>query len=165
MAENLTEVLTGAGVLAVAIGFAAYAGFGSTLHRDSGSYALRASFRSVDGVAVGTDVRMAGVKIGTVTGLSLNPQTFLADASFTVKDGIEIPDDSAVLISSEGLLDGNFVEIQPGGSPTNYAAGAEIEDTQGAVGLIQLLLKFVGKAAGGEGAAPDAAAGGAGTSP
>ncbi|MBS0564525.1 MAG: outer membrane lipid asymmetry maintenance protein MlaD [Proteobacteria bacterium] len=164
MAENLTEVLTGAGVLAVAIGFAAYAGLAGTVGRTGGSYPLHASFRSVDGVSVGTEVRMAGVKIGAVTGLALNPKTYLADTSFTVKDGIEIPDDSTVLISSEGLMGGNFVEIQPGGSPTNYAAGAEIEDTQGAVGLIQLLLKFVGKAASGDGA-KDQPAGGAESAP
>lgn len=166
MAENITEVLTGAGVLAVALGFAAYAGIAGTLHRESGSYQLHASFRSVDGVTVGTEVRMAGVKIGSVTSLTLNPKTFLADAAFTVKQGIDVPDDSAALISSEGLLGGNFVEIQPGGSPTNYAPDAEIEDTQGAVGLIQLLMKFVGKAAGGDNAAPaDSAPASGGTSP
>lgn len=149
MAENITEVLTGAGVLAVAIGFAAYAGFAATLRPDVASYALKASFRSVDGITVGTDVRLAGVKVGTVTSLTLNPATFLADAAISVPNSISLPDDSAILISSEGLLGGNFVEIQPGGSLTSYAPGAEIEDTQGAVGLIQLLMKFVGKAAGG----------------
>ena len=99
-------------------------------------------------VQVGTDVRLAGVKIGTVTGIELNPKTFRAVTSFSIANGIEIPDDSAVLVSSEGLLGGNFIEISPGGSPMNYAAGAEIEDTQGAVSLISLLLKFVGGSGG-----------------
>jgi phospholipid/cholesterol/gamma-HCH transport system substrate-binding protein len=142
MAENVTEVLAGAAVLAVAVGFAAWAGLGNAVGPAPGSYPLKASFRSVDGISIGTDVRLAGVKIGTVTGLSLNPQTYYADATVSVKDGIEVPDDSAILISSEGLLGGNFVEIQPGGSPTMLEPGAEIEDTQGAVGLIQLLRKF-----------------------
>lgn len=152
MAENLSEVLTGAGVLVVAVAFAAYAGLGNSVSTPTGSYALKASFRSVDGISIGTDVRLAGVKIGSVVGLDLNPQTYFADATFTVKNGIEVPDDSSVLISSEGLLGGNFVEIQPGGSPTMVEAGGEITDTQGSVGLIQLLMKFVGKAAGGDGA-------------
>ena len=143
MAENVTEVLAGAAVLAVAVGFAAWAGLGTAVGPAPGSYPLKASFRSVDGISIGTDVRLAGVKIGTVTGLSLNPQTYYADATVSVKDGIEVPDDSAILISSEGLLGGNFVEIQPGGSSTMLESGAEIEDTQGAVGLIQLLMKFV----------------------
>lgn len=150
MAENISEVLTGAGVLAVALAFAAYAGLAANVGVGNGSYPLKASFRSVDGVSVGTDVRLAGVKIGTITQLNLNPETFYADATFSVKDGIAIPDDSAALISSEGLLGGNFVEIQPGGSPTTLEPGAEVLDTQGSVGLIQLLMKFVGKASGSE---------------
>ena len=148
MAENITEVLTGAGVLAIALGFAAYAGIGSNFAPATGSYQLTASFRSVDGITIGTDVRLAGVKVGTVARLDLNPTTYFADATITVSDTIAIPDDSAILISSEGLLGGNFVEIQPGGSMVNLEPGAEIEDTQGAVGLIALLMKFVGQAAG-----------------
>ena len=143
MAENVTEVLTGAGVMAVAVAFAAYAGLGQGLGTPKGGYELTASFRSVDGVSVGTDVRLAGVKVGSVTKLDLNAESYYADATFTVKDGIAIPDDSTALISSEGLLGGTFVEIQPGGSPEMLAAGGEIIDTQGAVGLIQLLMKFV----------------------
>lgn len=143
MAENISEVLTGAGVLAVAIGFAAYAGLGRDVAARGGSYELHASFRAVDGVSVGTDVRLAGVKIGTITGLDLNPDTYYADATFSVQQGIVVPDDSTALISSEGLLGGNFLEIQPGGSLTNVEPGGEILDTQGSVGLIQLMLKFV----------------------
>ncbi|MBW4968657.1 MCE family protein, partial [Pseudoalteromonas sp. CR1] len=82
------------------------------------TYALRASFRSVEGVTVGTDVRLAGVKIGTVTSLTLNPQTFYADAAVSIRRDVLLPDDSSILISAEGLLGGSFVEIQPGGSLT-----------------------------------------------
>ncbi|MGB3148752.1 MAG: outer membrane lipid asymmetry maintenance protein MlaD [Paracoccaceae bacterium] len=144
MSENVSEVLAGAGVLLVAGAFALYAGIGGQLAPQSGAYELKASFRSVDGISIGTDVRLAGVKVGAVTGLTLNPETYYADATFTVKDGIAVPDDSSALISSEGLLGGNFLEIQPGGSPDMIEAGGEIYDTQGAVGLIQLLMKFVG---------------------
>jgi phospholipid/cholesterol/gamma-HCH transport system substrate-binding protein len=149
MAENATEVAVGGAVLAAAAGFLFYVvnatGAGST---PSGVYELGASFRSVQGIAVGTDVRMAGVKIGTVTGLDLNPDTFRADTTFTVQDDIVLPDDSSILVASEGLLGGNFIEIVPGGSPINLEPGEEIIDTQGAVGLIELLTKFVGAAAG-----------------
>lgn len=146
MAETFTEVLAGGAVLAAAAGFLIYAGQGA-IGPSSGSYELRASFQSVEGITVGTDVRLAGVKIGTVTGLDLNPQTFYADATFTLQDKVQLPSDSAALISSEGLLGGNFVEIRPGGMPDNLQAGAEIEDTQGAVSLIGLLMKFVGSSA------------------
>lgn len=148
MAESTSEVLAGAAVLAAAIGFLVYAGQSAGFTRDDGSYMLRASFRSVQGVAVGTDVKLAGVKVGTLTSLTLNPQTFFADAEITVQNGIELPDDSAILISSEGLLGGNFIELQPGGSPEVLGPGDEIEDTQGSVSLITLLMKFVGAKSG-----------------
>jgi phospholipid/cholesterol/gamma-HCH transport system substrate-binding protein len=147
MAENLTEVVAGGAVLAVAIGFLAYAAQGAGFGRDTGYYPLTASFRSAEGITVGTDVKLAGVKVGTVTGLTLNPQTFFADATITVKNEVQLPDDSAIIVASEGLLGGNFIELMPGGSPDNFAPGDEIEDTQGAVSLLALLMKFVGSSA------------------
>lgn len=150
MSQNTTEVLVGGVVLAAAITFAVVAGQATGLSRGGTGYELTASFRSLEGVNVGTDVRLAGVKIGTVTDVSLNAETYRADTSFSVLDGIEIPDDSAVVVASEGLLGGNFVEIMPGGSLFYFAPGDEIEDTQGAVSLISLLVKFVAGSGGGE---------------
>lgn len=144
MSENKTEVLVGAAVLAVAIGFVVYAAQGEAMSAGAGSYELRASFRSVEGVRVGTDVRLAGVKVGTVTELTLNPQTFFADATISVQKDVQLPDDSTILISSEGLLGGSFVELSPGGSLEVIPEGGEILDTQGSVSLINLLMKFVG---------------------
>ena len=143
MSESKTEVFVGAAVLAAAIGFVAYAGQITGFSKQTSGYELSASFRSAEGVTVGTDVRLAGVKIGTVTDIALNPQTFRADTQFSVIEGVQIPDDSAVVVASEGLLGGNFVEIVPGGSPFNFNSGDEIEDTQGAVSLVSLLMKFV----------------------
>jgi phospholipid/cholesterol/gamma-HCH transport system substrate-binding protein len=143
MSESTTEVLVGAGVLAAAVAFVVYAGQVSGYSGSSANYPLQASFRSLEGVTVGTDVRLAGVKVGSVTEVALNPETYRADTTVSVQNGIEIPDDSAIIVSSEGLLGGNFVEIVPGGSPFFYEPGATIEDTQGAVSLVSLLLKFV----------------------
>ena len=157
MTNHTTEVLVGGVVLAAAVGFFFYAGqvTGFTVGTTS-SAAYSASFRSIEGVSVGTDVRLAGVKVGSVTDLVLNPKTFRAETHFTVDDAIRLPDDSAVIISSEGLLGGSFVEILPGGSPMDLEPGSEIEDTQGAVSLINLLLKFVGGNGGTDSSAPDA---------
>ncbi|WOI34517.1 outer membrane lipid asymmetry maintenance protein MlaD [Tritonibacter scottomollicae] len=143
MTHSTTEVLTGGLVLVVAAGFAFYAAQAAGLSRGGENYPLTASFRSLEGVSVGTDVRLAGVKIGTVTGVELNAETFRADTTFSVSKDIMIPDDSAIVIASEGLLGGNFVEVMPGGSPFNFESGDEIVDTQGAVSLISLLVKFV----------------------
>ena len=141
--NTLTEVLVGAAVLAVAVGFFVYASNSTGSGPSGGSYQLTASFRSADGISVGTEVRLAGVRVGTVTGMELNPTTFRAETSFSLRDDIVLPDDSAVAISSEGLLGGNFVEIIPGGSPFNYAPGDSIVDTQGSVSLVTLLMRFV----------------------
>lgn len=143
MSAVRTEIAVGAAVVAVAIGFLTYASRVADFGGGSDGYGLTASFRSIEGVSVGTDVRLAGVKIGTITDISLNPQTFRADTGMTILDGIELPDDSAIVISSEGLLGGSFVEILPGGSPFNFEPGAEIEDTQSSISLVGLLMKFV----------------------
>lgn len=143
MTTHTTEVLTGGVVLAAALGFAVYASQFAGLSTSSDNYNLTASFRSLEGVGVGTDVRMAGVKVGTVTNVALNPETYRADTTVALDTSVAIPDDSAIVISSEGLLGGNFVEIMPGGSPFFFETGDEITDTQGAVSLVSLLLKFV----------------------
>jgi phospholipid/cholesterol/gamma-HCH transport system substrate-binding protein len=144
MAENRLEILAGALVLAAAAGFFVYAGQTTGMGGTAGTYPLKASFRSVQGISAGSDVKLAGVKVGTITSLTLNPTTYFADVVVDLDQNILLPTDSAILISSEGLLGGNFVELVPGGMPDNLAPGDEIEDTQGAVSLVQLLLKFVG---------------------
>jgi phospholipid/cholesterol/gamma-HCH transport system substrate-binding protein len=144
MATNGLETGIGALVLAGAIGFGVYALQVADVGPVGGDqYALTASFRSLEGVGVGTDVRLAGVKIGTVSEVELYPETFRADTTVSIDSETQIPDDSAIIISSEGLLGGNLVEVVPGGSPFFFAAGDEITDTQGAVSLVSLLLKFV----------------------
>lgn len=143
MSDSPAQVVVGSVVLVVAVGFLIFAGQATGFGGDRSGYALTASFRSAEGITVGSDVRLAGVKIGSVTKMALNTQTFFADTEITLFDGIALPDDSAIVIASEGLLGGNFVEVSPGGSLSNFEAGAEIEDTQGAVSLVSLLMKFV----------------------
>jgi len=144
MRESVTEVAVGALVIIVAGGFLAYAAQATGYTRGGGDMTLTASFRSVEGVSVGTDVRLAGVKIGSVTGMDLNAQTYRADTVMTLSNDVPIPNDSSAVVASEGLLGGNFIEIVPGGSMDNFAPGDEIVDTQGAVSLLQLLLTYVG---------------------
>ena len=142
--DTITEIFVGAAVVVAAIGFVAYAASSASgLSGGVGSYELSASFRSAEGIAVGTEVRLAGVRVGTVTGMELNPETFRAETTFSVSDDLDLPDDSAVAIASEGLLGGTFVEIIPGGSPFVLGPGEAILDTQSSVSLITLLMRFV----------------------
>lgn len=135
------ELLAGGLVLAVAAGFVAW-GFGDRFSQPAG-YEVTASFPDVDGVTVGTEVRLAGVPVGQVSAVSLNPATYMADARLTIPPHIVLPRDSAALIQTDGLLGGAYILIQPGGSADNLAPGDEIEDVQGAVSLLQLMMKFV----------------------
>ncbi|WP_127104027.1 outer membrane lipid asymmetry maintenance protein MlaD [Pararhodobacter zhoushanensis] len=142
MAYRLWEIALGAVVMAAAVVFVVFAlsATGTRLSESQG-YALTATFRSAEGVRPGTDVRLAGVKIGTVSSLSLDPQSFRAQLSVTINNGIDLPRDSTIQIASEGILGGTFVEILPGGDMDNLAAGDQFQDTQSAVSLVTLLLR------------------------
>lgn len=141
--NSITEIGVGAVVMAAAVAFFVYTAQSTGFTGDPGSYELQASFRSAEGISVGTEVRMAGVRVGTVTGMDLDPVSFRAQTTFTMRDGLELPDDSAVVIASEGLLGGNFLEVIPGGSPFILEPGGTVIDTQSSVSLVNLLMRFV----------------------
>lgn len=144
MRESPVEVLTGLAVLVVAAGFAAWGAGIVGIGRQAEDVALSASFRSIEGVERGSEVRMSGVRIGTVRDIALDPVTFRASAVIAVSGAVPIPEDSTAVISSEGLLGGSFVEIFPGGADAVLGTGDEIVDTQGAVSLLHLLIQYVG---------------------
>ena len=144
MSEKNLEIITGTIVLIVAAGFLVFMIKVGGFSANNENYNLSTSFRSAEGIDIGTEVRMAGVKIGMVKSLSLNAETLQADVKLKIEKNILIPNDSSAVISSEGLLGGSFVEIVPGGSFDNYAAGEIIEDTQSSISLINLLLKMFG---------------------
>jgi len=142
VANSVAEAVIGAVVLATAAGFVVYAGQTRGIGGREGSIPLVANFRSAEGISVGTDVRIAGINVGSVSGLDLDPASFEAHATFAVRDDLKLPDDSDVKIASESLLGGNYVEITPGASDTLLAAGDEIVNTQGSVSLLNLLMRF-----------------------
>ncbi|SMO49219.1 outer membrane lipid asymmetry maintenance protein MlaD [Paracoccus laeviglucosivorans] len=143
-AAERAELWVGGAVLAVAAGFLFWSMQGSAARGlGSGGYELRAAFPNVDGIDVGTDVRVAGVKVGRVSSVDLDPSSFLAEARLRIPASIQLPTDSAALIQSDGLLGGAYIELQPGGAADNLQPGDEIEDVQGAVSLLSLMMKFV----------------------
>jgi len=142
MANNVTETLIGAVVVAAAAGFLIYAGQAVGFSAGGDQYTLLAKFRSVEGLDVGGDVRLAGVKIGTLSGISLDNDTYQAVTKLSIDDGILIPDDADIKVSSDGLLGGAFLEITAGGSPYMLEDGDEILLTQSSVSLLNLLMKF-----------------------
>ncbi len=143
MSESKIEIFVGAIVVAIAIYFTSYLFQVTGVATETNHYVIHASFRSAEGVRVGTDVRLAGVKIGTVTRLELDSASYEARSTLSIEQDILIPDDSSLSIASEGLLGGNFVEVVPGGSFVYLEAGDEVVDTQGSISLIQLMMRFV----------------------
>jgi phospholipid/cholesterol/gamma-HCH transport system substrate-binding protein len=90
-------------------------------------------------VNVGTDVRLAGIKVGSVVAEELNPETFQARVTMTIDPKLKLTDDTTAKISSEGLLGEPFIALEPGGSETMIEDGGEIQFTQGAVDIWKLV--------------------------
>lgn len=140
--SKTVETIIGALVVAVAVAFL-YFGYTSTSEGSLTGYTVSATFSRVDGLAVGTDVRMSGIKIGTVSSLSLNPKTYLAVAHLTINNNVKLPDDSSIKITSSGILGNSYLSITPGGSDKMIAAGGRILNTQGSVDLMGLIGRMI----------------------
>ncbi|MGF1609494.1 MAG: outer membrane lipid asymmetry maintenance protein MlaD [Kiloniellales bacterium] len=146
MRRNIIETVMGGVVLLVAIVFVIFAFRTSDVTTTRG-YQIRAQFDDASGLAPGTDVRMAGVKIGAVTSQSLDPQTFLATVVMNIDDNIKLPTDTSARIIPDGLLGGNFVSLDPGGEETSIEPGGTIQYTQGSINVVDLLGRFIFSAA------------------
>jgi len=148
MRQPSAEILVGLLVLLVAAGFLAFAvsraGAGEGA---GGGYRLSARFDQVGGISVGSDVRAAGVKIGAVRAISLDPETFDARLQLDLDPKVKIPEDSSARITSDSLLGGAYVAIIPGGSADTLPSGGEIEITQGSVDVFGLISSFAGSIA------------------
>ena len=155
MQNSLVETLIGAAVIAVAALFLTYA-YTSTGSGAVSGYEVMAKFNRADGVNVGTDVRLSGIKVGTVARMALDPMTFNAVLTLALDSSVKLPDDSSVRITSDGLLGNQYLSIEPGGSQTPIPPGGEIENTQGSIDLLGLL----GKAMFGSGSGSAAPSGG-----
>jgi len=141
--RNAIEMLTGILVLIVAFGFLGYAIAHSGTGPSGGGYPLYASFDNIAGLNVGSDVRLAGVKVGTVQAEAIDPKTYLARVTLDVRNGLELPKDSGASIASESLLGGIYLAISPGGDSQMLKPGEAFTATQGAVSLQDLLGKFI----------------------
>lgn len=135
MQQNSTvETLIGAVVVAVAAGFLFFA-YTSTSSGGLSGYDLTASMSGVDGVARGTDVRIAGIKVGTVTDLKLDPVRYLVVMRISINPDVKIPEDSSLIITQPQVIGSTYVQIQPGGSDKMLMAGGRIRTTQGSVNM------------------------------
>ena len=139
MNNSTVETLIGTAVVAIAAGFFLFAyntsGQGSTTN----GYSLSAAFDNAEGINVGTDVRMAGVKVGTVTGFALNAENYTAHVTLALDNALKLTDDATAKVTAEGLLGSKFISLEQGGSDTLLASGDAISNTQGAVDIWSLI--------------------------
>ncbi len=159
MKTSMVETLIGAAVIAIAAVFFLFAYQTSGKTQASGSYRLNAEFDNAEGVSVGTDVRAAGVKIGSVVDFTLNPENFQANVVMEIDPKIKLTDDATAKVTAEGLLGSKFISLEQGGAETILADGGTISNTQGAVDIWSLISEamFANKgnpAGGGTGETP-----------
>lgn len=142
MSESVIETLVGAAVLAAAGLFLVYAADTAQI-RAGGGYEITAKFRKADGLDVGADVRVAGVKVGSVTEMAIDPATYYAAVHMAIDESIRLPEDSLAKITTAGLLGDAYVAIEPGASDEMLPPGGEIAYTQGAVLVGDLIGRMI----------------------
>jgi phospholipid/cholesterol/gamma-HCH transport system substrate-binding protein len=114
-----------------------------------GDYEISAKFGEAGSLAPGAAVTVAGVKVGAVSQVTLEPKTYLAVAKLSIDPTVKLPADSTAKITSDGLLGGAHIAIAPGASLDDLKPGGEIENTQGAVDLFGLIGSVIRPQGGG----------------
>ena len=142
MKRSLVETALGALVILVAATFLMFSINTAKVGKVSG-YELNARFSGIGGLATGDDVLISGVKVGSVIAVTLDPETFLAKVSMNIENNVKVPTDTAALISSESLLGGRYLALEPGADDEVMKPGATIEFTQAPQNLEQLLGQFI----------------------
>ncbi|MGF1630066.1 MAG: outer membrane lipid asymmetry maintenance protein MlaD [Kiloniellaceae bacterium] len=148
MRRNMIETVMGGVVILVAVAFVVFA-FRSAGLSNAGreGYTVTVEFSDASGLNAGTDVRVAGVKVGTVVAQRLNPDTYFAEVTLGISESVRLPSDSSARIIPDGLLGGNYVALEPGGDEDYIADGGKILYAQGSVNVVDLLGRFIFSAA------------------
>lgn len=142
MGKNLIETLMGTVVIAVAAIFMLFAYSKADIGAVSG-YTVKAKFDRIDGIDVGGDVRLSGIKVGTVIEEILDPDTYFAVVTLSIDNSIKLPTDTSAACTSSGLLGNKYLNLSPGADDTMIPEGGEIESTQGCIDLFALLGQMI----------------------
>jgi phospholipid/cholesterol/gamma-HCH transport system substrate-binding protein len=145
MKRSLPETVLGAVVVLVAGAFLTYSYRVADVGAGSGAegYTLTADFSSVGGLKPGDNIQVSGVKVGRVAAVELVPDSYLARVHLNIRDGYEFPTDTAAKISSESLLGGLYLSLDPGAEEETLKDGGKIQFTQAAQNLEDLLGQFI----------------------
>ncbi|NML13444.1 outer membrane lipid asymmetry maintenance protein MlaD [Azohydromonas caseinilytica] len=163
MAKKSIEILVGGFVLLglAALLFLALKAANLTSFGNGETYMLKARFDNIGGLKQRAAVRSAGVTVGRVESITLDPQTYMGVVTLQVAKGVSFPRDSSAKILTSGLLGDQYIGIEPGAEDQMLAPGATITQTQSAVVLENLIGQFLfskaADAGGGTGGDGDAA--------
>jgi phospholipid/cholesterol/gamma-HCH transport system substrate-binding protein len=149
MKGNVIETVMGAVVLIVAALFLFFA-YSSSQLRSVPGYQLTANFEHIDGIRDGSDVRISGIKVGSVLQTTLDPRTFLATVRMSVEPSVKLPDDTVAEIVSSGLLGDKYLSLVPGGSDKDLPPDGRIKFTQSSVSLEHLIGQMMFSPPGGK---------------
>lgn len=129
MRRNVIESVMGAVVLVVA-GLFVFFAYNTAEVRAVEGYSVQAIFYKVGGLKKGSDVRINGIKVGTVVDLALDPKTFDAKVDLSISSSVKLPSDTIAAIASEGILGGMYVRLDPGKDATYLKPGEGLTRTK-----------------------------------
>ena len=147
MSGNVIETVMGAVVLVVAALFLFFA-YTTSQMRTVDGYTVTAQFTRVDGIRDGSDVRIAGVKVGSITAENLDPKTYLATLKMSINPEYKLPEDTVAEVISSSLLGDKYMALVPGGSDKNIPPGGQIKYTQATASLEDLIGQMIFSQAG-----------------
>jgi phospholipid/cholesterol/gamma-HCH transport system substrate-binding protein len=149
MSGNVIETVMGAVVLVAAAVFLFFA-YSTSQVRAVEGYPVTAQFQSIDGIRDGSDVRIGGVKVGSVVAEHLDPKTFLATVRMSISPEYKLPDDTVAEIISSSLLGDKYMSLLPGGSEKDIPPDGQIKYTQAPVSLENLIGQMIFSPPGGQ---------------
>lgn len=141
--SNKLETIIGSVVVLASIAFLGFTYKVADVKKFSDTYKLKAVFEQVEGIIVGSDVMLSGIKIGSVQDLKLDTDTYRAVMSIAIKKAVKIPNDSSIRIVSNGLLGKKYVSVDAGASDEMFGGGDKIQFTQSSVNLETLIGKMI----------------------
>jgi phospholipid/cholesterol/gamma-HCH transport system substrate-binding protein len=151
--RNIIETGMGAVVILVAVVFLVFS-YGVTEHTPTKGYDVVAKFNAIDGLTVGSDVRIAGVKVGTVVDQWIDQKEYRAVVQMKIDPEVKLAKDTLVRVSSAGLLGGKYVKLEPGAAKDVVKDGGSLTNTKDVVSLEELLGKVIFLVTGEGGARP-----------
>lgn len=143
MKQSKLELIVGVFVLVglVAVAYLALRiGAGALVGGDT--YTLKARFANSGGLNPGSNVLIAGVAVGRVDAITLNPADYSALVEFSLRQSVQLPVDSIASIKTSGLIGDKFLALSPGGEDEMLTPGALINDTESAVDIESLISRF-----------------------